>query len=356
LSSFFEELKRRNVFRVGIAYIIAAWLVMQFADVILNNIEAPPWVFQAILLLLGIGLLFAIFFAWAFELTPEGIKKEKDVDRSTSITPQTGRKLDFIIIAVLVVALGYFAVDKFVLQPALQKELAGVQAGDGESDSSTKSIAVLPFADMSAEKDNEYFTDGLSEELLNILAKIKSLQVAGRTSSFAFKGKNEDLRSIGEKLNVETLLEGSVRKDDVRQKVRVTVQLINVEDGYHIWSESYDRSLEDIFAIQEEIATEVATALKINLLGEAATPATVVRSDLNAYEWYLKGRGSLNQNSVESVSRAVEEFKSAIDLDPGYLPAQLGLAETYLGQAATGVLPYSEAHELAEPLLAGISP
>jgi TolB-like protein len=211
-------------------YIIAAWLVMQFADVILNNIEAPPWVFQAILLLLGIGLLFAIFFAWAFELTPEGIKKEKDVDRSTSITPQTGRKLDFIIIAVLVVALGYFAVDKFVLQPALQKELAGVQAGDGEPDSSTKSIAVLPFVDMSAEKDNEYFTDGLSEELLNILAKIKSLQVAGRTSSFAFKGKNEDLRSIGEKLNVETLLEGSVRKDDVRQKVRVTVQLINVEE------------------------------------------------------------------------------------------------------------------------------
>ncbi len=356
MSSFFTELKRRNVFRVGIAYIIAAWLVMQFADVILNNVDAPGWVFQVILLLLGIGLLFAIFFAWAFELTPEGLKKEKDVDRSQSITPQTGRKLDFMIIGVLVVALGYFVADKFVFQPSAQTETDAVASSGQSSDQPiTHSIAVLPFVDMSAAKDHEYFTDGLTEELLNILAKIKSLQVAGRTSSFAFKGRNEDLRTIGEKLNVKTLLEGSVRKDDKRQKIRVTVQLINVEDGYHIWSESYDRSLDDIFAIQEEIALEVAAALKINLLGEDEAKITgLARANQNAYDFYLQGRKGLAENSFSSLQQALDAFAQAVALDPVYVPAQLGWAETYLRMGDIGSMGLQEALAQGEALLTKI--
>ena len=356
--SLFNELKRRNVFRVSIAYIIAAWLVMQFADVILNNIEAPSWVFQAIMLLLGIGLLFAIFFAWAFELTPEGIKKEKDVDRTESITHHTGRKLDFTIIAVLVAALGYFVVDKFVVQPAVQDEVTATEADatvEPSAESVTPSIAVLPFVNMSEDASNEYFSDGISEEILNVLAKIRELKVAGRTSSFAFKGQNEDLRAIGEKLNVKTILEGSVRKDDKRQKVRVTVQLINVEDGYHIWSESYDRSLEDIFAIQEEIAREVAAALKIELLGEKQQQLTgIARSDTHAYDWYLQGRSSIAQFSSEGMDRAIGEFKQAIELDPDYLPAQLGLAEAYLRSRQAGFIAADEVDGLAEPYLTSV--
>ena len=184
--SLFNELKRRNVFKVSIAYIVMAWLAMQLADVILNNVEAPGWVFHVILLLLGIGLPFAVFFAWAFELTPEGLKREHEVDRSQSITTKTGRMLDFLIIGVMVVALAYFAYDKFVLDPSRDAELVQattrtvteqVVTEQEESAESDKSIAVLPFVDMSQETGNEYFADGLAEELLNMLVKIPSSRV-----------------------------------------------------------------------------------------------------------------------------------------------------------------------------------
>jgi TolB-like protein len=303
--SFIAELKRRNVFRVGIAYVITAWLILQLADIVLDNTAAPAWVMHVIMLLLAIGFPLAVLFAWAFELTPEGLKKEKDVDRTQSITHQTGHKLDRTIIVVLALALGYFAWDKFRSPPDAAN--AGIQAegretaGAHESAAAAtatptqpaqKSLAVLPFVDMSPAKDNEYFTDGLTEELLNILAQIKGLQVAGRTSSFAFKGKTEDLREIGGKLNVNTLLEGSVRKDDKNQRIRVTVQLINVGDGFHIWSDTYDRDLEDIFAIQEDIARQVAEALKVNLLGEDAGQIAVnSRTGMNAYDLYLGAAG-----------------------------------------------------------------
>jgi TolB-like protein/Tfp pilus assembly protein PilF len=205
---------------------------------------------------------------------------------------------------------------------------------------------------MSPAKDNEYFTDGLTEELLNILAQIKSLQVAGRTSSFAFKGKTEDLREIGEKLNVNTLLEGSVRKDDRSQKIRVTVQLINVADGYHIWSDTYDRDLEDIFAIQEDIARQVADALKINLLGQEAAPIEEhARTAMNAYDLYLKGLQSLNIYTFESLREAELLFKDSLAVDPDYQPTKLALVRTWLDLSDTGALPAPEAIEMANPLL-----
>jgi TolB-like protein/Flp pilus assembly protein TadD len=349
--SFFEELKRRNVVRVGIAYVVTAWLILQVSDIVLDNIAAPEWLMKGIMLVLAIGLPVALIFAWAFELTPEGIKKERDVDRSQSITQHTGRKLDFTIIAILAIALCWFAYDKFLADPSSNAS-STARSGQEGSVEAVHSIAVLPFVDMSPAKDNEYFTDGLTEELLNILAQIKSLQVAGRTSSFAFKGKTEDLREIGQKLNVNTLLEGSVRKDDQRQKIRVTVQLINVEDGYHIWSDTYDRDLEDIFAIQEDIARQVADALKINLLGEAAAPiAEHARTGMNAYDLYLQGLQDLNLYTFESLRNAEQLFRQSLAIDPDYLPTKIALVRVLNDMAETGAMPSNTAVSKAEPLL-----
>jgi len=354
--SFISELKRRNVFKVGIAYVITAWLILQVADIVLDNISAPEWLMKAVMLLLAIGLPMALLFAWAFELTPEGLKREKDVDRTQSITHVTGRKLDRTIIVILALALGYFAWDKYHTGsenhfPATANETSDIIAGNG-SLTPHRSIAVLPFVDMSPAKDNEYFTDGLTEELLNILAQIKELQVAGRTSSFAFKDKTEDLREIGGKLNVNTLLEGSVRKDDRNQRIRVTVQLINVEDGFHIWSDTYDRNLEDIFAIQEDIARQVADALKVNLLGEQETPIAVnTRTGMNAYDLYLQGLQSLNRYTFESLREAQSLFSESLSIDPDYLPTKLALARSWADLAETGAVSVPEAVTHASPLL-----
>ena len=342
--SLFAELKRRNVFKVGIAYAVTAWLLIQVTDILFESIGAPPWVMQTMFVVLGAGFVIALFFAWAFELTPEGVKREADVDRSQSITHHTGRKLDFAIIAVLVLALGYFVVDKFYLTPSSTGTQSTTTDAGQDSQRAPQTIAVLPFVDMSQEGDNEYFSDGLTEELLNILTKIKELRVAGRTSSFAFKGKDEDLRSIGKKLGVATILEGSVRKDNKGNRVRITAQLINVEDGFHLWSETYDRELEDIFAIQEEIARKVAQALRITLLGEDEERiAQQAVTDMSAYDLYLQGLKSMNEYTFASLKRAVQEFDQAIELDPDYIPAQLKRARTWLELSQTGVLPRSEA-------------
>ncbi len=217
--SFIKELKRRNVLRVAIAYIVTAWLLLQVADVVLNNIAAPDWVFQAILLLVALGFPFALIFAWAYELTPEGLKKEKDVDRSESITHITGRKQDFMIITVLVLALGYFAFDKFVLDPSRDAELVQTTteavteqaAESGIVEATNQSIAVLAFADLSPEGDQAYFSDGISEEILNVLAQIPGLQLTSRSSAFSFKGKGVAIPTVAKQLGVANILEGSVR-------------------------------------------------------------------------------------------------------------------------------------------------
>ena len=354
--SLFDELKRRNVFRVGIAYAITSWLLIQVSDILLESIGAPPWVMQTMFVVLGVGFVITLFFAWAFELTPEGVKREADVDRSQSVTHHTGQKLNHAIIAMLVLALGYFTWDKFVTQP---RDIAETSTSSSTSDtapvSGTHSIAVLPFVNMSEDSSNEYFSDGLTEELLNMLAKIKKMRVAGRTSSFAFKGKDDDLRTIGEKLNVQSILEGSVRKDEKRNRVRITAQLVNVEDGYHLWSETYDRDLDDIFAIQEEIARKVATALKVTLLGEdeeriASQPVT----DLSAYDLYLRGLQQINTHTYAALNEALVSFGQAIEQDSNYLPAKLKLAQTWLDLAFTGAITRAEATEASKPILDSI--
>jgi TolB-like protein/Tfp pilus assembly protein PilF len=338
--SLLAELKRRNVIRVGVAYAVVTWLVLQVADVMIDNIGAPEWFFQGILLVLAIGFPVVLIFAWAFEMTPEGIKREKDVDRSQSITPQTGRKLDRAIIVVLVLALAYFLWER---QTGRSPQAEPVDSAETALE---KSIAVLPFVNMSADADNEYFSDGLSEELLNLLAKVDGLKVAARTSSFKFKGSEADIGEIGQRLNVATVLEGSVRK--AGNQVRITAQLIKVDDGFHLWSETYDRSLDNIFQVQDEIATAIVDALKLPLLGHDAQPLSAPSTEsFAAYDLYLLGRHHARAQTAEGFERAIDHYQRALGSDPNFAPAHAGLADAYIFLANYGDLPQGEAQQLA---------
>jgi adenylate cyclase len=335
---FFAELNRRNVFRVGMAYVLVAWIVLQIADVLFPALTLPEWTTRLVAGLLLLGFPLALFFAWAFELTPDGLKREADVPREESITHKTRRKLDFVVVGVLLVALALMLVDKFVWQASDSAPESVVAAANGD-----KSIAVLPFANMSDDPSNEYFSDGITEELLNLLAKVPELRVIGRTSSFQFKNKNEDLRVIGEKLGVTNILEGSVRKSG--NTVRVTAQLINSSDGAHLWSDTFDRDLDDIFKVQDEIAQSVVETLKVKLLG-AALPQRKQPTDREAYDLYLKGRYFYVRLGVDDVGKAEDYFEKAVQLDPQSAPAWDGLAAVYIRQILNGVLPPEEGQAL----------
>jgi TolB-like protein len=311
--SLFNELKRRHVFKVGIGYIVLAWVVMQVADVVLNNIAAPTWVFHVLLLFLACGFPLAIFFAWAFELTPDGLKRENKVDSDSALlesnTPTTPKQF-----------------------PSQQQEIA----------SSDKSIAVLPFINMSDDESNEYFSDGISEELLNLLSKIPQLRVAARTSSFSLKGKEMQVSEVGEVLKVDHVLEGSVRK--AGNQVRITAQLVKAGDGYHLWSESYDRTLDDIFAIQDEIAVSVVEQLKVTLLGK---PPSVEETDPEAYSLYLQARELFRQGTSKAWDQSVALFRQSLAIAPAYAATWAGLANVYIEQSHKALLPVDEGFSLA---------
>ena len=319
--SFFEELKRRNVFRVGIAYAVSAWVLLQVVDLVLENIDAPPLVMQVFMLAMAIGFPIALIFAWAFEMTPDGIKKEKDVDRSQSITHMTAHKMNRNIIIALVIAVVLLLVDKFTpetrtdVEPATT-QVETVETPAAQTEDNEKSIAVLPFVDMSPQGDQGYFADGISEEILNVLVKTHTLKVAGRTSSFQFRGRSEDLRSIGEQLGVQNILEGSVRK--ANNRVRITAQLVTASDGFHLWSETYERELTDIFAIQDEIARSItdALAIELNLADTSTSLVTVSTNNMDSYDRYLEARGLIAQRL--NFPRAIELLNEAVELDPGF--------------------------------------
>jgi TolB-like protein/Tfp pilus assembly protein PilF len=323
--SFFSELRRRNVIRVAAAYLVTAWLVAQIAELALDSFGAPDWVMKTILLVLLLGVPFVAIFAWAFEMTPEGLKREKDVDRSASITHETGRRINYVIIGVLAVALG------ISLATGRWSADHSIPVNDTKSavDEDNKSIAVLPFVNMSDDPDNEYFSDGISEELLNVLVKVEGLRVASRTSSFSFKGKNTPIPDIAEALQVEHVLEGSVRKAGT--KVRVTAQLIDVRTDSHLWSETYDRELEDIFAIQDEISAHIVDALKVALgAGATVEPEAKPTENLDAYEDYLKGRYFWQRRGAENIRRSIAYFESATAADPGFARAWSSLAAAHI--------------------------
>jgi TolB-like protein/Tfp pilus assembly protein PilF len=354
-SSFFEELKRRNVVKVTVLYVVAAWLLLQITDVLSSLLPVPEWTGSFVFILLVVGLPPALIFAWIYEFTPEGLRRQTDVDRNQSITHETGHKINVLIIGLLVLAIGVVVVDRLIpeTQPVVEVPVADVAqdaepidrtATDVEASLSApeNSVAVLPFVNMSSDAEQEYFSDGLSEELLNLLAKVPELRVAARTSSFSLKGQNLQISEVGDVLKVAHVLEGSVRKSGDR--LRITVQLIHAEDGYHLWSETYDRTLDDIFAIQDEIASEVVAELKVALLGEAPKARD---TDTEAYLIFLQARHMNQIRSADGYAQALKLYQQVLAIDPQYTSAWSGLASTYLGQANLAERPIQEGLELA---------
>jgi TolB-like protein/Tfp pilus assembly protein PilF len=330
----FAELRRRNVFRAGAFYVAAVWAFGQGLSQFSPALGLPDWATRWFLVAAAIGFPFWIAFAWFYEFTPEGLKRESEIDPVDSIAAHTGKKLDRWIIAIMAVAIVLLLTDRFVLHH-------GVNA-DADVAVSEKSIAVLPFVDMSSGKDQEYFSDGISEELLNLLAKIPQLHVAARTSSFSFKGKNAPVPEIARTLLVAHVLEGSVRKSG--DQVRITAQLIRAVDGYHVWSETWDRKLDDIFKIQDEIAGEVVKELRLTLLG--ATPKARA-TDPKAYALELQARQLARQGTSRSIDEAIAARRQALAIDPAYVDAWSGIAGLYMSQANKGLKPIDESFALA---------
>ena len=350
--SLFAELQRRNVIRVGIAYVVVAWVIAQVGEFAFENFGAPDWVLKSVTVLLLLGLPLVLVFAWAYELTPEGIKLEKHVDRSTSITSQTGRKLDRTIIVVLLIAVGWFAWDKFVHRDAAESATVAETAPTAEEiagDDGTKpdnSVAVLPFVAMSNGPDDEYFADGITEEILNSLAQLPELLVTARTSAFSFKGQDLPIQDIASMLGVQHVVEGSVRRSGDR--LRVTAQLIRAEDGFHLWSENYDSTSADMISVQENIAEKIAGALDIYLdddKREAMRQAGLRNPEAftlfqKGVEYFEKAHGEMDQ--LEGLGLANGYFEQVMDLVPEFSAAYFLHSDLYvhlLNDHVVGQLP-----------------
>ena len=339
--SFFDELKRRNVIRVAGLYLVGAWLLIQIASTMLPAFDGPAWALRGLIITLALGFIPALVFSWVFELTPQGLKRDEEVAPEESIAPQTARRMNRMIIAVLVLALGYFAVDKFVLAPRREAALVATTArsrpapapNEPKSAVNPKSIAVLPFDNLSRDPDNAYFAEGVQDEILTRLAKVADLKVISRTSTQRFKSAPENLPEIAKQLGVMNILEGSVQR--VNDQVRVNVQLINASNDAHLWAETYDRKLTDIFTVESEIAKTIADTLQAKLTGsEMAAMAKAPTADTEANELYAKGRFFWNKRTGADLRKAIEYFNQAIAKDPDYARAYVGLANSYL------LLPY----------------
>jgi len=340
--SFFTELKRRNVIRMAGLYLVGAWLLVQVSGTVLPMFGAPDWLPRSVVILLAIGFLPALIFSWVFELTPQGLKRDEDVSPEESIAPQTARRMNRMIIAVLLVALGYFVFDKFVMTPRRESALVAARSSaEPKSAANAKSVAVLAFANLSDDKGSEYFSDGISEELLTVLQKIPGLHVAARTSAFSFKGKNATAQEIGGKLGVAHLVEGSVRKaGDV---VRIAARLTQANTGEEQWSENYTRNLKDVFAVQTEIAQTIVEQLRGQLTGGATNPITKAEiqaevraavkggtKSVEAHESYLQGRFFINRHSEKETDQARVAYQRAVELDPKFALAWAGLAQAHI--------------------------
>ena len=342
---FFAELKRRNVYKVAVAYAVVAWLLLQAASILFPAFDAPPWVMKIFIIVIIFGFPVALIFSWAFEITPEGIKLESEIEPNKSIARRTGRKIVAVTIALAVVAGGLFV-------HQLVRTRSTITPGQSEAATvpPNKSIAVLPFVDMSQAKDQEYFCDGISEEILDTLAKVDGLRVVARTSSFSFKGKNADVGEVANKLNVENVLEGSLRREGNR--IRITAQLINARDGFHLWSDTYERELKDVFAVQDEITRSIVDALKIKL---AVAPPARARQNTEAYDLYLQGLYFSNKSDEEGLRKSLNFFQRALDKDPNFARAWIGIAKAWIWLADAYVKPleaYSKVKEAASKALA----
>ena len=354
--SFFAELKRRNVIRVATAYVVASWLIIQVIETIFPAFGFGDGAIRLVITILAIAFVPVLVFSWVFELTPQGLAKEVSVEQERSITRFTGKKLDRAIMLLLALAVGYFAFDKFVVDPRRDATLVAKTVEQARSEALNQparapSIAVLPFVNMSDDVSNEYFSDGLSEELLNLLTKIPELKVASRSSAFSFKGKDFKISDVGRELNVAHVLEGSVRKSG--NLIRVTAQLIKVDDGYHMWSETWDRTLDNIFVIQDEIAAAVVEQLEVALLGNVPHAE---QTDPEAYSLFLQARHFSNLLTPEGWEQSTKLYEQVLAIDPDYALAWAGLSRNYINLAGYNLLSpeegYGLAREAAEKALA----
>jgi TolB-like protein/Flp pilus assembly protein TadD len=345
--SFLEELKRRNVLRVAAAYAALSWLLIQVAGTLLPVFGLPASAVRGVVIMLAAASVPLLVFTWAFQWTPQGFRRDGALEHGAAVNTRTARRLDRLIMLGLALALAYFAVDKFLLTPAERAVELREAHEEGRSKAlvesfGERSIAVLPFVNMSSDAEQEYFSDGLTEELLNLLAKIPELRVIARTSSFAFKGTDLDIEAVAGKLQVAHVLEGSVRRSGNR--VRITAQLIRASDSSHLWSETFDRTLEDIFAVQDEIAAAVVQRLKLELI--SAAPAAVATNP-EAYAKVLQARHIGRQGTPEALEQGFELYRQAIELAPGYAPPWDGQARMYMYQADAGQRPTNEGYTLA---------
>lgn len=315
--SLLAELKRRNVIRVAALYAAVAWLLLQVGDVVIEPLDLPLWTMKLLIVLLVGGFFVAVAMAWAFELTPQGLRRDRGEDVPDGTRPAMGRRgINAAILIAAAALLGYIGVTRW----------PGGSEAPSQTAAGPRTLAVLPFANLSSNPEDGFFADGLSEELLNLLAHIDGIKVAGRTSSFYFKDRNEDLREIGRQLGVNHILEGSVRRSGTR--IRVTAQLISAEDGFHLWSQTYDRELSDILALQDEIGRKVAGALKVTLLGDelASVARSSPTSNPEAYRLYLVARAQVRERGHENLRAALKLFQQARDLDPALAGAHAGEA------------------------------
>ena len=315
--NFFSELKRRNVYKVAVAYVVVSWLVLQAASILMPTFEAPSWVMKALVVIIALGFVLAVSISWAFEMTPEGMKRTADVsaDEVRSMPYWSRKKFAAFIAGIAVIAAGLFVY-----------QLLRAPESTSASKAGNKSIAVLPLLNESGNPQDEYFSDGLSEELIAALAQIRELKVIGRSSSFRFKDRKEEPKSIGEKLGVSTLLEGTVRKQG--ERVRIVAELINAADGIELWSRTFDRELKDIFAVQQEIAAAVASSLKTTLLG-TDQPASANPKTSEAHNAYLQGHYYFHRRNLEDYRKALGYYDEAIRLDPDYALAYAERSEAW---------------------------
>jgi len=322
--SLFQELQRRNVIRVGLLYLVAAWLLLQLTDVLSSLLSVGESAGPLVILLLALGFFPVLIFAWVYEMTPDGLKRESDIDRSQSVTPDTGRKVNTLIIVLLALAIVGMIADRLIPESSPDTDVATADSITAPLAIDAQSIAVLPFADLSRDQDQQYFTDGLSEELLNLLVRVDDLHVASRTSSFAYRGSTLSIPAISKELNVAHVLEGSVRKDGDR--IRITAQLIEAGTDRHLWSENFDREFVDIFAIQDEIANAIVLALtgELGMDGEKAVSVEVATENLDAYEMYLTARELFIRR--DQLPESIRLFRKAVALDPNFARAWAGLA------------------------------
>ena len=354
-TNFLEELLRRNVFKAGITYAIVAWLIIQFAAITFPSLNLPSWAITLVTVLLITGFPIFLLFAWAFELTPEGFKPSHHVELDESITHITGRKFDFIIIGLLLVAVIFLVLDNYVWvekePPLLTTTPEAKTKAIVESPVviDKKSVAVLPFANRSDEKKDAFFVDGIHDDILTQLAKIASLHVISRTSVMQYRDTQKKMKTIGDELGVATLLEGSVQRAE--SQVRINVQLIDVDTDKHLWAETYDRELTaaNIFAIQSEIATAIANALLATLSPEEKERiAAVPTENLAAYETYMLGKQRMAKRTSKALAEAVDYFEQAVALDPMFALAYVGLSETFILQISYSSLPQDEMNAKAE--------